>query len=309
MRFNPPSEKDAWHAIGPLQGLSEDLRRAFLPNGDFEPILLPGPNDWLAVHDEPGQTFLDFVRSRPNRPDTLRNTIYLQPLDYLHSSSAPPIDRLVQFTEAFFAMNANLLPELATSSRRITTRINPYSHQEQLLTRDILRLLVEHLPEDAFCVVAMTMRDLYPGPAWNFVFGEASLRDRVGVYSFARYDPAFYGIDSSDRDHVLLRRSCKVLAHETSHMFGIHHCIYFKCLMNGSNHLDESDRRPMHLCPVDLRKLHYSIGFDITERYQKLLDFARAVHFDDEAQWLSRRLGRIEAPLPTRTNRREEHAR
>ena len=30
-----------------------------------------------------------------------------------------------------------------------------------LLTRDILRLLAEHLPEDAFCVVAMTMHDLY----------------------------------------------------------------------------------------------------------------------------------------------------
>ena len=26
--------------------------------------------------------------------------------------------------------------------------------------------------------------------------------------------------------------------------------------------------------------------------YQKLLDFARAVHFDDEVQWLERRLSR-----------------
>jgi hypothetical protein len=32
-----------------------------------------------------------------------------------------------------------------------------------------------------------------PGPGWNFVFGEARFHDRVGVYSFARYDPAFYG--------------------------------------------------------------------------------------------------------------------
>jgi len=28
------------------------------------------------------------------------------------------------------------------------------------------------------------------------------------------------------------------------------HCIYAKCLMNGSNHLDEADDRPFALCPV-----------------------------------------------------------
>jgi archaemetzincin len=72
-------------------------------------------------------------------------------------------------------------------------------------------------------------------------------------------------------------------------MFGIHHCIYFNGLMNGSNHLQESDRRPLHLCQVDLRKLHYSIGFDINERYRSLFDFAKAVHFNDKTQWLSKR--------------------
>jgi archaemetzincin len=33
------------------------------------------------------------------------------------------------------------------------------------------------------------MEDLYPEPSWNFVFGQASLNERVGVYSFARYGP------------------------------------------------------------------------------------------------------------------------
>ena len=36
---------------------------------------------------------------------------------------------------------------------------------------------------------------------------------------------------------LTLRRSCKVLAHEACHMFGIEHCVWFRCLMNGSNHL------------------------------------------------------------------------
>jgi archaemetzincin len=135
------------------------------------------------------------------------------------------------------------------------------------------------------------MTDLYPDPSWNFVFGQASTRDRVGVYSFARYDPRFYGqAPSADSRMLMLRRSLKVLAHETCHMFGIEHCVWFRCLMNGSNHLAESDARSLHLCPVDLRKLQWSIGFEVVERYRRLRDFHRQTGFEDEGQWLDKRL-------------------
>ena len=113
----------------------------------------------------------------------------------------------------------------------------------------------------------------------------------MGVYSFARYDPRFYGqAPTPDTRKLMLRRSCKVLAHEACHMFGIQHCVWFRCLLNGSNHLAESDARPLHLCPVDLRKLQWSIGFDVVERYRRLLNFHRQVGFEDEAQWLDKRL-------------------
>lgn len=58
------------------------------------------------------------------------------------------------------------------------------------------------------------MTDLYPDVSWNFVFGEASPRDRVGVYSFGRYDPRFFGQPPAAESHeLMLRRGCKVLAH------------------------------------------------------------------------------------------------
>jgi archaemetzincin len=60
--------------------------------------------------------------------------------------------------------------------------------------------------------------------------------------------------------------------------------------MNGSNHLAESDARPLHLCPVDLRKLYESVGFDILERYSRLLEFNREVGFEDEVRWLKGRI-------------------
>jgi archaemetzincin len=245
MKFRPPSEEEARNAIGSLDGLPEHVRQAFLPLGDFEPIPLPGPNDWLAVHPEPGQTFANFVRSGPNRPDAFRNTIYIQPLEDFQTENAPSLQKLAQFAESFFSVPVQTLSSSGISRRKIATRPNPYTRQPQLLTRDVLGHLRQILPTNGFCIVGITMRDLYPAPSWNFVFGEASLDDRVGVFSFARYDPQFYGIEARDRDALVLRRSCKVLAHETAHMFGIQHCVFFNCLMNGSNHLDESDRRPL----------------------------------------------------------------
>ena len=78
-----------------------------------------------------------------------------------------------------------------------------------------------------------------------------------------------------------------------AHMFGIEHCIYFHCLMNGSNHLAESDARPMHPCPVDLRKLQESIGFDVVQWHRALLEVDASAGFRDEVEWLNQRLSYI----------------
>lgn len=47
--------------IGSLDGLSEDLKRAFDPAGHFQPVPKPGRGDWLAQHDEPGQSYHRYV--------------------------------------------------------------------------------------------------------------------------------------------------------------------------------------------------------------------------------------------------------
>jgi hypothetical protein len=86
----------------------------------------------------------------------------------------------------------------------------------------------------------------------------------------------------------------KVLVHESGHMFGIRHCIHYECLMNGSNHLGETDASPVHLCPVCLRKLHHALKFDPVVRYRKLRDFYRAKGLKEEAEWVKGRLGRID---------------
>ncbi len=271
------------------------------PGGDFEPIPIPKPGDWLAVHRETGQSFDEFVKSKPNLPDKRRSKIYVQPLGEFPKGQISLVEKLREYASIYFAMQVEILPCLTLSDDTITTRINPHTRNRQILAGDVLVLLRKNLPADAFCVLAITMDDLYPEPSWNFVFGQASLRERVGVYSFARYDPAFYGDKrGKDYEQVLLRRSCKVLVHETSHMFGLEHCIYFKCVLNGSNHLQESDSRPLHLCPVCLHKAQYSfcnvqqnggrIQFDVVNRYHNLFRFYKVSGLDVEAQWVANRL-------------------
>jgi archaemetzincin len=298
-QFNPPPRAQQLAAIGPTQELSPVLRRALDPREGFQPIPKPGDLDWLANHEEHGQTFAQFVQAQPHRPDARRKKLYLQPLGSFPEGEGVSLAELRRFTSAFFMIDVALLPPLDPSRSPITTRRNPQTHNLQMLTGDILNLLYRRLPEDAFALLGITMTDLYPAPDWNYVFGQASLRARVGVYSFARYDPKFYGQAAGPASRqLLLRRSCKILAHEASHMFGIEHCVWFRCTLNGCNHLEEFDAAPLHLCPVDLRKLQWSVGFDVLERYRRLRDFYAQAGLNDEAAWVEQRLHFLAAESP-----------
>ena len=293
MAFVPPGPDERLRAIGALGALPLELQRAFTPERAFDPIPTPGSHDWLSVASERGQSFERFTRAISDRPDQARHHIYLQPLGEFTLELSGLLHQLQRFGGAFFMREVGLLPTLAVDGSGITTRRNRYTEVMQLKTRDTLQLLVRQVPRDACCVLGVTLYDLYPHDTWSFVFGEALLYDRVGVFSVARQDPNFYGKPTGDPT-LVLRRSCKVLAHETCHMLGMLHCVFFSCLMNGSNHLAESDRRPPHLCPVDLRKLQWSLSFGIVERYQRLLTFWREAGVADETRWIERRLEFIE---------------
>jgi archaemetzincin len=297
MGFTYKKPNEINHAIGSTEGIPGTLRRALIPGKAFERLPEPKPGEWLAEHPEPGHTFDQFVRSDPEKPAEQRNRIFLQPLGAFPKGLSPSVETLKAYAGAFFALDVEVLSPLMTDAAEIRERRNPYTGNRQILTTDVLTVLKKRLPRNAFCTLAITMEDLYPDPSWNFVFGQASFRDRVGVFSFARYNPAFYGEEPGKNDQdILLRRSCKVLAHETCHMFELQHCVFFKCLMNGSNHLQESDARPLHLCPVCLRKLHFSIGFDVAERYRCLLKFYNDFGFGQDARWVSDRLKTILGP-------------
>ncbi|MBE2214058.1 MAG: hypothetical protein IAE82_09325 [Opitutaceae bacterium] len=293
--FVPPTAEQVVAALGPLDDEPSAVRRLLTIDDDFRPIEPPAPGDWLAAHEEPGQPYAAFVRSDAQRIDESRKVIYLQPLGEFPADSAPSLEALRDYAAAFFQVEVVLLPADLTESAAFEPRISRQTRKPQLLSTAVLAWLNARLPDDAFCMVAVTMTDLYPDPRWNFVYGQASSALRAGVFSFARHDPMFFSNDRPDDfDALMLRRSAKTLVHEITHIFGLAHCTYFRCVENGSNHEAESDSRPHHLCPVCLRKLRHATGANLEVRYRDLAYFfSQHSGWEAEEAWVRRQLAKL----------------
>jgi archaemetzincin len=140
-------------------------------------------------------------------------------------------------------------------------------------------------------VLGLTTSDLWPGEGWNFVFGQASLSDRVGVWSIARYG----NLENPQMSGLVYRRTFLVAVHETGHMLGIQHCTAYECTMNGSNSLDEADRAPMWLCPECVQKVWWACHADPIKRYKSLVEFAKEHDLKAEAGFWQKSLERLSA--------------
>ena len=286
--FQVPSAAQRKSALGSASDCSFRVRKCLEDIDSFWSVIAkPKSGDWLAEHKEAGQTFEQFKTSLRKVPTRVRHTIYILPLDTNISDDF--LAYLHRYCTAFYhGLRVKILPKKAASSLGVPSRDNPHTGQFQWHAGEILQRMTQELPADAFSLIGILKDDIYPREEWNFVFGLASISKRVGVFSFARYDPGFLadvfgedeGVPAEHVTELINYRSCRVMAHEIGHMFGLKHCIYYNCLMNGSNSNSESHRKPAYLCPVCLKKLQLSVGFDPIERYRAL-----AGVMEGEAVW------------------------
>lgn len=242
----------------------------------------PGPSDWLATHKEAGQTFEQYIKINPNRPTAERTRIYLQAIGKFTKFQTELIYEVQRFMQIVFGLEVKMLPEKGIDKFPASAqRINPSTDKRQLLSDHILnQILKPSRPADAVAVLAITNEDLWPGDGWNFVFGQASLAERVGVWSTARLG------DPEKEAQTFLRRVLQVAVHETGHMFGIKHCTAYECCMNGSNHLAESDQAPLVFCVECDAKLWWACGLNVPKRAKSLHKFAIENGLKtDAAQW------------------------
>jgi archaemetzincin len=258
----------------------------------FEKLGPPQPGDWRArFPDDAASSYEDYVASGPVRADGERRVIAFLPVGDFASAERAALDAAAQFTGIWFDLPVRVLPPEPLTDDEDQFRMRPpgvgTKVKRQYRTRWFLNVLLpDRLADDAVVLLGVTMADIYPGPDWNYVFGQADLRRRVGVYSLARYFPAFWGQLRNDESlRRALLRTLKVVVHEAGHTFGLEHCVEFRCTMNGSNSLEETDAQPLCLCPTCLRKLAWNRGFDVDARYRRLAEFLDAHGFPAEAAW------------------------
>jgi predicted Zn-dependent protease len=121
------------------------------------------------------------------------------------------------------------------------------------------RVAIPGLPADYRSLLGITMSDLYIGDDDDFTQGLAQIGGGVGVFSFLRYTPEFAKGPSSKQTLAgkgnqkkgkgkaktvesvgrVANLGAKTAVHEILHVFGLGHCTYAYCLMNGSGHLLE----------------------------------------------------------------------
>jgi len=254
----------------------------------------PGPNDWLVKHGTEERTFDEYLASNPNRLNRQRTTLYVQPIGEM----TPARERIVETTRELLGIFYNvpakaLAPvELNNIPADMQRQRSEDRADDQILTSYLLEdILAPRRPRNAVAVLGLTARDLYPAEDWNYVFGQASFYERVGIHSFHRYgDP-----DASPAEFDLcLLRTLKVAVHETGHMFGLPHCRTFECGMNGSNHKEELDSNVLCFCVDCEKKLWWACRLPIRERYQKLVQFAADNKLADQERLWRAHLERFE---------------
>mmetsp|Transcript_19784 Transcript_19784/g.28000 ORF Transcript_19784/g.28000 Transcript_19784/m.28000 type:complete len:432 (-) Transcript_19784:176-1471(-) len=267
----------------------------------------------------------------------------------------PSLEKLVKYTRAFFDRNVRVLPAASisvdthqskkrkrkgspdkaefnlqfppneskgssTNSVTIKGRANPKHIQLQVSSvLDALSIFRDERNEPKeFCIMAITMEDLFDAPKDLFCAGMAFGGSKVAVFSFFRYHPhlkmhpgtwhnfgyteksssySYYEDNNQNPKGLMpvpqplvnnpefLRRSSKLLIHELGHLYGLDHCIFNRCLMMGTGHLVEDFQAPSHLCRVCLRKLQWRLGFAISGRYALLSEAFAEMGLKKEASW------------------------
>jgi archaemetzincin len=204
---------------------------------------------------------------------------------------------ICDFSHLFFPGCQTEILSSIDFDNKMNKRVNQFTNQPQYLVSNLIAHLKKmqrkrHNRQELFSI-GVTMSDIYPNPRWNF------------VYSFARLDPLFPHPSleisqkpcTEDERVLTLKRAVSTYLHEVMHLFGLEHCIYYLCLMNGANCENEMDGQPLYLCPICLKKMYLLFGkqnYNVMKMYKGILELSKKIGLEEEVNWYENRLKFLE---------------
>jgi len=228
------------------------------------------------------KTLIEYIDSNPNRPDSIRKTIYLLPFGNIKPNIQEVIENETQYLETFFQLKVKILPSISfeeiKENGNIKTRLvssNDFGYyskmkggaenlREQIeATSFINSYMTDSLPQDAIAVLGITEHDIY-NPKYNYLFGTSLSSKKVGLVSTFRL------VDYGDYTKFNIR---KVISKQIVNLFSIRNVKDYECLVNFHNNKEELENGEFKLSPKVLEKLKYSIGFKYEKRFEELLNF------------------------------------
>ncbi len=279
-----------------------------LREDEFVGLHSPVNGDWRSGpgKNELHQSFAAYKRSRPPR-DPKRRMLVLRPVGGCPKHMRPVFKLLEQFLTAYFDRPTRWGRALPFPRKGLRMVVSNHGAHAQFPVLPSLRLLVHAVPKDALAVLGVTCTDLYQKAGNRYLFGYGTLHHRAGICSVARMYPVLHAKADRVSRSIGLLRSFKLIAHETGHMLGLHHCASSQCVMNGINSLREVDGQPLHLCPFCLSKLAHRLRFDIRKRYRRLGALLSRLDQPTQAGWYRRQyLRMVEKSTDNRPARRDE---
>ena len=223
--------------------------------------------DWLSqVNSDPKQPFEVFCTENPLKIDVSKVVIYIQPIGKFNKHQKKILKELDKYLSVFFGMKVVSFKEISDDFIPAKDRRKMLS--EQLRTTYLLyEYLLPKIPKDAAAFIAFTEKDLYPQDSWAYVFGQASLSQKIGVWSMYRFGNPKTSQKIYDNCQLL---AFKTATHEIGHIFGIQHCQLFHCNMNGSMSLADLALRPTYFCPDCQSKLSWRLSLQMRPQFEKL---------------------------------------